>query len=233
MSAFGDLALALGELRRPGFWGVAAGAVLFTLLLLGLLFWGGGWALGVGADLTATLPWLGETRAPGAVGLALYVAAALALSVFLTGPVAALFIGVFLEVVVSSVERRRYPSAPPGRAAPVSDQLRAALALFLAVIAGGVLVLALSFAAPPLAPVLLIAVNGWLLGREYVETVALRRMSRADARAFRRRWRLRAFAVGAAMAALGAVPVANLLAPLLGAAAATHLVHRAQGRAPA
>jgi hypothetical protein len=35
------------------------------------------------------------------------------------------------------------------------------------------------------------------------------------------------------MAALLAVPVANLLAPLLGAAAATHLVHRAEGRRPA
>ena len=79
---------------------------------------------------------------------------------------------------------------------------------------------------PPLAPFLLIAVNGWLLGREYVEMVALRRMDRTAARAFRKAHRLRVFGVGAAMAALMAVPLANLFAPLLGAAAATHLFHR-------
>lgn len=232
MSWVGDVALALGELRRPGFWGVAAGAVALTLALFAAVFGVAAWALGVGGDMTATLPWFGEATAPGVIGTVLYALGAVALSLFLTAPVAALFIGVFLEIVVSSVEKRRYPSAPPGTAAPVLDQLRAAVALFFAVLAGGVVTLAASIFAPPLAPFLLIAVNGWLLGREYVETVALRRMDRAAARAFRRRWRLRAFGVGAAMAALSAVPFVNLLAPLIGAAAATHLVHRAEGRRP-
>jgi len=229
----GDVALALGELRRPGFWGVAAGSVALTLLLFGAVFGAAAWALGVGGDLTATLPWLGEATAPGIVGVILYALGAVALSLFLTAPVAALFIGVFLEVVVSSVERRRYPSAPPGEAAPVLDQLRAAVALFFAVLAGGVVTLAASIFAPPLAPFLLIAVNGWLLGREYVETVALRRMDRSAARAFRKRWGMRSFGIGAVMAALSAVPFVNLIAPLIGAAAATHLFHRAEGRRPA
>lgn len=230
----GDLALALGELRRPGFWGVAAGAVALTLALLGAVFGLAGWLLGVGSDITATLPWIGQTEAPGAIGLVLYILAALAASALLMGPVAAMFVGLFLEVVVASVEKRRYPAAPPGKAAPISDQLRAALALLVAVILGSLLAIALSFLAPPLAPVFLIGINGWLLGREYVETVALRRMSRSEARAFRKRHGLRVFGVGAAMAALAAVPLANLLAPLLGAAAATHLFHRAraaEGRA--
>jgi uncharacterized protein involved in cysteine biosynthesis len=225
----GDLALALDELRHRAFWGVAAISVALTIALFALVFWLAGWALGVGGDLTANLPLIGEATAPGAVGVVLYTLAALAASVLLMGPVAALFVGLFLESVVSAVEKRRYANAPAGKPAPLLDQIRAALGLFGAVLLGNLLVLALSLLFPPLAPFLLIAVNGWLLGREYVETVALRRMDEKAAKAFRRAHRLRVFGVGAAMAALMAVPVANLFAPLLGAAAATHLYHRAGG----
>jgi uncharacterized protein involved in cysteine biosynthesis len=224
----GDLALAFDELRHRAFWGVAAGSVALTLALLGAVFWGFGLLIGVGGDVSATLPWLGETEAPGFVGVILYVLAAFGLSLFLTGPVAALFVGVFAEVVIASVERRRYAEAGEGKPAPVFDQIRAALGLFLAVLAGNGFVLVVSLLFPPAAPFLLIAVNGWLLGREYVEAVALRRMPAAEAKAFRRAHRLRVFGVGAAMAALMAVPVANLFAPLLGVAAATHLFHRAR-----
>jgi uncharacterized protein involved in cysteine biosynthesis len=224
----GDLTRALEELRYRPFWGVALGSVLLTLALLAGLFWLGGWLLGVGGDMTATLPWLGETQAPGVIGVILYVLAALGLSLFLTGPVAALFVGLFMEVVIAAVERRSYAAAGPGTPAPMLDQIKAALLLFLAVLAGNLLVLLLSLLFPPAAPFLLIAVNGWLLGREYVEAVALRRMPSAEAKAFRRRHRGRVLGVGAAMAALMAVPVINLAAPLLGAAAATHLYHRVQ-----
>jgi uncharacterized protein involved in cysteine biosynthesis len=225
----GDLALALDELRHRAFWGVAAISVALTIALFAAVFGLAGWALGVGGDITANLPYLGETTAPGFIGTLLYGLGALVASLLLMGPVAALFVGVFLEAVVSAVEKRRYPAASPGKAAPVLDQIRAALGLFAAVVLGNVLVLVLSILAPPLAPFLLIAVNGWLLGREYVEMVALRRMDRKAARAFRRKHRLRVFGMGAAMATLMAVPLANLFAPLLGAAAATHLYHRAQG----
>lgn len=224
----GDLALALDELRHRPFWGVAALSVTVTLVLLGGMFWFVGWLLGVGGDISATLPWLGETTAPGVIGLVLYALAALALSLFLAGPVAALFVGGLLEVVIAAVERRRYPAAGQGTAAPFVEQVAAGVKLLLAVIAGNLLVLGLSLLMPPAAPFLLVAVNGWLLGREYVEAVALRRMPSAQAKAFRRAHRWRVFGVGAAMALLLAVPVANLFAPLLGAAAATHLFHRAR-----
>jgi uncharacterized protein involved in cysteine biosynthesis len=224
----GDLALALDELRHRAFWGVAALSVTVTLLLLGGVFWLVGWLLGVGGDISATLPWLGETTAPGVIGLVLYALAALALSLFLMGPVAAVFVGGLLDVVIASVERRRYPGAGPGKAAPLAEQIGAGAKLLVAVVAGNLLVLGLSLLMPPAAPFLLVAMNGWLLGREYVETVALRRMHAAEAKAFRRAHRWRVFGVGAAMALLLAVPVANLFAPLLGAAAATHLFHRAQ-----
>jgi CysZ protein len=225
---FGDIARAIGEFRRPTFWGVAALSVALTLALLGVVFALAGWALGVGGDLTAQLPVIGDLTAPGSVGTVLYVLAALAASVLLMGPVAALFVGLFLEVVVGAVERRSYPDAPPGRGAGLWDQLRSGLGLFGALILGNIAVLILSLFMPPLAPFLLIGMNGWLIGREYAEMVAMRRMTGPEAKAFRKRHSGRIFAFGVATAALLAVPVVNLFAPLVGAAAATHCFHRAE-----
>ncbi len=55
-------------------------------------------------------------------------------------------------------------------------------------------------------------------------------MGRAEALALRRRHRLRVWLAGLPAAALMLVPVGNLLAPVLGAAAFTHLVHELRGR---
>jgi uncharacterized protein involved in cysteine biosynthesis len=68
------------------------------------------------------------------------------------------------------------------------------------------------------------AVNAMLIGRELQDMVWLRhRRDAADPAPVTRGER---FLLGGAIAALLAVPGANLLAPLLGAAAATHLILR-------
>ena len=78
----------------------------------------------------------------------------------------------------------------------------------------------------PLAPLIFWGVNGVLLGREYAQMVALRRLPRAEANAFRRRNRFSIWALGVIMAVPLTVPVLNLLVPVIGAAAFTHLYHR-------
>ena len=225
---FGDLLRALDELRHGAFWAIAAASVALTLAVLVLLFFGLAWLIGLGGDFSVTLPWLGEAQAPGIIGTLIYVAAALVLSLFLTGPIVAVFVGLFLEKIVASVERRAYPDAGKGTPAPPLDQLRSGLRLLVSIGAATAAVLLISAILPPALPVLLVVVNGWLLGREYVDAVALRRMPEKQARAFRKAHRLRVFGVGLATAVLMAVPVMNLLAPLIGAAAATHLFHRAR-----
>ncbi|MGF1658944.1 MAG: EI24 domain-containing protein [Rubrimonas sp.] len=223
----GDLARALGELGHAAFWVVAAKAVGLTLALLAGAFALAGWALGVGEGFAIDLPFLDPVEIGGGVGGALFGAAALVASAFLMLPVAALFIGVFLDEIVDAVERRSYRDLPPARPVPLATQLRASLGLLGAMALGNTLALIVYLIAAPLAPFTFVAINGWLLGREYLETVALRRMDRAQAAALRRRWRLSAWGIGAAIAAALIVPIANLFAPLIGVAAATHLYHRA------
>ena len=70
------------------------------------------------------------------------------------------------------------------------------------------------------------AVNAWLLGRDLGDMVAARHMPYAQLAEWRRGTRLRRFAVGAVGTGLFLVPLINLVAPVLGAALATHAFHR-------
>ncbi len=222
-----DLARAVGDLRDPRLWGIALRAGLLTVLLLGAAFLAAGWALGVGADLRFSLPLLGEVALAGAWIGAAWAIGAVVGGALLMPAVAAAFVGLMLDAVAEAVEARDYPALPPATPAPLGAQLLAAGRLLLWTIALNLLGVVVWIVATPLAPFAFIALNGWLLGREYLELVALRRMGAAEAALLRRRWRLSAWSMGCGVAALMLVPLAGLMAPMLGVAAATHLYHRA------
>lgn len=167
-------------------------------------------------DVTG-LGWLDTT-------LAVLGSAAVLLLAWLLFPAAvALGLGLFAEEVADAVEARHYPGLPPARGLGVGDSVLAALRL------GGTALLlnllALPFYLLPGANlVVFLALNGYLLGREYFETVAQRRLGVAQARALRRSARGRVWAAGAVIAALSAVPLLNLIAPVIGVAFMTHLL---------
>lgn len=147
------------------------------------------------------------------------------LSVFLMVPVAAAFAGLFLEDVTAAVEERHYPGLPPARKTRLGDTLVETVNFFGVLVALNIGALMLVPFVGPFAPMLFWAVNGWLLGREYFESVALRRMTRDAARALRRRHALRVWTAGTLMAVPLTLPLVNLLIPVLGAATFTHIVH--------
>ena len=79
---------------------------------------------------------------------------------------------------------------------------------------------------------LFVAVNGFLLGREYFEMVAIRHMDAREVRRFRKRYSGKIFISGAMIAVLFAIPFVNILAPIIGTAMMTHIYHNlASGRA--
>jgi uncharacterized protein involved in cysteine biosynthesis len=83
---------------------------------------------------------------------------------------------------------------------------------------------------PLLAPFSFWLVNGFLLGREYFQLVAMRRLGRAGAAALGRRHTGRVWLAGTAMAVPLSVPVLNLLVPVVGVAVFTHQFHRLASR---
>lgn len=88
------------------------------------------------------------------------------------------------------------------------------------------LALIVYFFATIFAPFVFWGVNGFLLGREYFQMVALRRMSAPDAKALRKRAGGQVFLAGVLMAFVLTIPVVNLFVPVLATAMFTHLYHR-------
>jgi uncharacterized protein involved in cysteine biosynthesis len=211
------LFLALRQLGDPAF---------ASPLLKGL-----GGAVLVFAGLVAAGAWGAEALAGGSGWLATAAAAlggalALGLAVWLFVPVVLAVAGLFLDPVAEAVERRFYPGLPPARGASLAAQVRFNLWLGLRLAVLSLAALPLALALPPVGAALLWLVSAVGLGHGLFEGVAQRRMGVADARALRRAREARVLAVGAVLAGVSLVPVLNLLVPVVGTAAMTHLLHR-------
>ena len=179
-----------------------------------------------------SLPWIGEismSRAViGWVGLPVF----LFLSAILMVPVASAFMGIFLEQVADAVEDRHYPGLAPARPIGLLEGLVDSGKFLGVVVAVNLVALVGYVILAPIAPILFWLVNGYLLGREYGQLVALRRRDAAGAYAFRRANSGRLFLAGVVMAVPLTIPVINLLVPILGAATFTHLYHMFSARNP-
>lgn len=134
----------------------------------------------------------------------------------------------YADEVVQAVEARYYPQeAGTARDLTFGEQMRNALA-------GGGRALLANLVVLPFALVLLftgvgtfllfLLVNAVLLGRELQDMVWLRHRHAPDEIAPVGKGER--FLLGGVVAAMLAVPFVNFLAPVLGAASATHLVHR-------
>jgi uncharacterized protein involved in cysteine biosynthesis len=185
-----------------------------------------GWLVGD----SLTLPWIGTVTWLDDVVSWASVPIMMVLSAFLMIPVASAIISMFLEEVAQAVEDKHYPGL--GRATPVSvtDGLIDSLGFLGTMAVANLLALALYLLFAPLAPMIFWALNGFLLGREYFTLAAMRRIRRDEARKLRRRHLPAIWATGIVMVVPLTIPVVNLLVPVLGAAAFTHLFHRLAAR---
>ena len=136
----------------------------------------------------------------------------------------------FADRIVIAVERKHYPQAA---ASAVDLPFGPSLAMALRSLGRALLynAIALPFALILLftgvgAPMLFLAVNAVLVGRDLTEMVAARHPGPVDPASSR----INRFVLGLIANLLLLVPLGNLLAPIIAAAMATHLFH--QRRAP-
>lgn len=156
-----------------------------------------------------------------------------ALTFILFPAVTSAFIGLFLDGVADAVEARHYPDLEPAPGQSVAEATVTAVK-FLVIMAVLNLLLLPFLIIPPLFPFVFYGVNGYLLGREYFEVVAHRRLGGSEARSLRKSRSKRVFLAGVVIALLLTIPVVNLLAPVIGTAAMVHLVEGWRSRrAPA
>jgi uncharacterized protein involved in cysteine biosynthesis len=221
---------ALGQLGDPKFRRVLILGLGLTVALLFVATAAFVWLVGWFVPDAFTLPWIGEIAWIDDVASWAVVPLMLVLSIFLMVPVASAFTGIFLDDVTDAVEARHYPALGPAPRVPFGTALRDSAGFLGVIVAANLAALVPYLLLAPLAPVIFLALNGYLLGREYFQLIAMRRLGREGARAARRRNAGTIWLAGAVMALPLAVPVVNLLVPVIGAAAFTHIFHRLEGR---
>ncbi|MEO1909970.1 MAG: EI24 domain-containing protein [Paracoccus sp. (in: a-proteobacteria)] len=185
------------------------------------------WAIRLWLPGGFTLPWLGQVDLSQLLSwgsLALFPV----MGFFLMAPVAAGFSGLFAEHVADAVEEIHYPHRR-GTSVDFLDGLLESLAVVAAVLGVSLVSLLLTPFLGPLAPVLFFGANGWLLGREFFQMAARRHMDAVQANDLRRANAGRITATGVLVALGLAVPVVNIMLPLLAAAAFTHLFQMVSG----
>jgi CysZ protein len=147
----------------------------------------------------------------------------LLLSWLLFPSVVTLVMGLFIERVAAAIEALDYPGREPPRRQPIGEILGASLRLTGLTLVLNLLALPLYLFLPGINLLLFLGLNGYLLGREYFEVVALRRLESAPARSLRHRFGGRVFFGGVIIAGLFALPLVNLVAPVIATAFMVHL----------
>ena len=200
---------------------VARAVVISAVIFIALVF-GINWALTstsfFGIEwLDSGVAILGGTAA-FAIGLLIFPA--------LTG----IIISFMLGQIARAVEARHFPDLPEVREEPVAEIVKHAarfasitigLNLLVLVVVAPTLLVTVILA--PLIPFVFCALNGYLLGREYFEFAALRRLDPAAMQSLRRGNKTRIFMCGIVISVLMAIPLVNWLMPVVAAAYMLHV----------
>jgi CysZ protein len=211
-----DAALdAARQILTPHFRAVLWKTLALTLALLAVI-----WAFLhklIVAGVGLTHPW---AAAPLSLlsGVGLFLGLA-----FLITPVSFLVAGYFFDELALLAERESAPDEAPGKPLSLSKSLLLSVkfsAVTLAVNLAALLLLLV----PGINAVAFFAANAYLSGRGYFELAAARYLSFPEVRRLRKSNSLRVFAAGLVIAALLAIPLANLLTPLFGTAFMVRIV---------
>ncbi|TWF52084.1 sulfate transporter family protein [Neorhizobium alkalisoli] len=174
------------------------------------------------AFLPAMPEWTGWLTLIAGIAASIGLALGLAL---LIAPITALIAGLFLDDVAEVIEKRDYPSDPPGKSMPFGEAMLGSIRFLGVVILGNIVALILLLV-PGVNLVAFFLVNGYLLGREFFEFAAMRFRPPAEARDFRAKHSSTVFIAGLVIACFLAIPIVNLLTPLFAAGLMVHL-HKA------
>lgn len=212
---FRALLLAFDQLGDPAvrrvLWiGIGGSIAALVLLIVGI-------AALLGSVELVAIPWL-DTAIDWLGG-----AAAVLLAILFFPAVVGLVTSLLLDRVARAVEARHYPGLGEARDQGFSEEIGTAVRFFFVLVAANLIGLIAVYFIPILNAVAFLAINGYLLGREYWELVALRRLSRTEAQGLRRANGPRVLAAGVVLALMLSIPLVNLLVPVVGTAFMVHI----------
>ena len=211
------LILSLVQLTRPDGRALVAAAVVWSLVGFIALWAGVTWLINYfdpfsGSGSSVLFGWLS-----GVISLVFTI---------LFFPVLmSMAIGLFQARAAGIVDAEHYPNLDSPRQSSVAEQTRSGVRFLVWTILVNGLAFPLYFL--PIANIfILLFVNGFVIGREYFEVAAIRRMSADSIRKLRRTYRVKIWMAGSSIAVLFWIPFVNLVAPLIGVMVMTHSFHR-------
>ena len=197
-------------------------ALLFSVFLWGLLSFVVLW-LGAAWLLRFLIPDIGGLG--GVMYGWLSGAASLLLTILIFPALMSVTIGLFQYLSAALVEKRFYPYLGNPRRSSLREQALAGIRLLGWILFVNTVVFPLYFI-PGLNILVLVGVNGLVIGREYFEVSGIRWIPLEAVRQGRRKSRWKIWFSGSMIAGLYWVPGVNLFTPLLGVMMMTHLFHQ-------
>ena len=143
------------------------------------------------------------------------VALVLFLSCLLFPSVVYLIVCFFSEDVALAVETELYPYLPEPRKQGKREIIVVTIKFVAISLVLNIFVIPVYAVLFPVSPFVFYALNGYLMGREYFELVALRRVNSAEAQILRRAFRGQLFLAGTVIAFMMTIPIVNFIAPYL------------------
>lgn len=213
-----DLSRSFAKLSDPRFKRVMWRALFWSLLLFAFL-------VAVAWTGLAHITFFEATWLDDAVRL-LSGAGSVVLAFILFPGIISTVIGMFLDEVAEAVEARHYNDLPAARPSKPSEQIASGARLLAWTVVLNIAALPIYLFVPGLNLFVYYGLNGYLLGREYFELVALRRMEPDAARRLRRRRAVIVWLGGAAVAAILSIPIVGWFMPVVATAFMVHLVER-------
>ncbi|WP_340116429.1 EI24 domain-containing protein [Pelagibius sp. 7325] len=234
-----SLSRAFSQSFDPAFRRVFNRSLLFSLVTFIVVWlaswfaldWAGEWLVAWVRDWVGqgfwlgVMEWLVDIAALGAIAIA---------SFFLFPAVMVSIMAMLLDDIAQAVERRYYPDLPPARPQPLAEAIFGNLIFVAVTLILNLLVLPLYLVLiwiPPLNLLLFYLLNGYLLGREYFEMVAVRRLDPAATKRLRRDFRGRVILAGAVITFLLTIPLVNLVTPIIATAFMLHVFEDLRRRA--
>ena len=220
------LVLSFAQMGDRAFLAVLLRALVLTLLVFAAAGWGI-FALVARIETTGWPGWLQGLWTGGGGSAAAIILTMLLMWLSFTA-IATGVAALWLDEIIAAVEVKYYPDRL-GTPLGIGREIGLGFGAFLRVLLWNALFLPLYLLllVTGIGPLLLfLAVNAWLLGREYLESVAARHLPLAEATAWPKRWPRDRWGTGIVAAGLFAVPLLNLVAPIIAVAFATHMFHR-------
>ena len=135
-----------------------------------------------------------------------------------------LIVSFFSEDVALAVETELYPYLPEPRKQGKREIIVVTIKFVAISLVLNIFVIPVYAVLFPVSPFVFYALNGYLMGREYFELAALRRVNPAEAKLLRRAFRGQLFLAGTVIAFMMTIPIVNFIAPVISVAAMVNLV---------